>query len=92
MTEFITQVGKDIGYRLVFKTDDKDKFLYMQEQATRCIDNKHKEKSSRHGRWQHGVDGTAYAFCTACKTRMSAFLYGYAYCPHCGAKMDGEVE
>lgn len=44
MTEFTTQAGEDIGYRLVFRTDDKDKFLYMQEQARECVDNKYKEK------------------------------------------------
>lgn len=51
MTEFFTQVGENIGYRLVFRTDDKDKFLYMQEQARKCVDNKHKEENVLHGHW-----------------------------------------
>ena len=40
MTLFNTQQGKGIGYRLQFETDDKEKFLYMQECARRCVDGK----------------------------------------------------
>jgi len=39
MTIFNTQQGKGIGYRLQFETDDKDKFLYMQECARKCVDD-----------------------------------------------------
>ena len=41
MTSFNTQQGKDTGYKLQFETDDKEKFLYMQECARKCVDNKH---------------------------------------------------
>lgn len=43
----------------------------------------------RHGRWEW-KDGAAY--CTAHKGKTNPSLYGYGYCPLCGAKMDGESE
>ena len=44
----------------------------------------------RHGHWSMTEDGAAY--CSACKRKMNAYLYGYARCAICGAKMDGLVE
>ena len=43
----------------------------------------------RHGRWSMTKDGAAY--CSACKRKMNPYLYGYAHCAMCGAKMDGGV-
>lgn len=40
----------------------------------------------RHGRWEW-KDGAAY--CTAHKGKTNPLLYGYGYCPLCGARMDG---
>lgn len=51
MTFFNTQTGKDIGFFLQFETDDKEKFLFMQEKARKCVDNKHKEEPVRYGHW-----------------------------------------
>lgn len=41
----------------------------------------------RHGRWEW-KGGAAY--CTAHKRKLSSHVYGYAYCPWCGAVMDKE--
>lgn len=41
----------------------------------------------KHGTWQHTDDGAAR--CTSCKRKMNPYVYGYAYCPLCGARMDG---
>ena len=41
----------------------------------------------RHGRWSMTKDGAAY--CSACKRKMNPYLYGYAHCAMCGARMDG---
>jgi len=43
----------------------------------------------RHGRWSMTKDGAAY--CSACKRKMNPYLYGYAHCAMCGARMDGGV-
>ena len=43
----------------------------------------------RHGRWSMTKDGAAY--CSACKRKMNPYLYGYAHCAMCGARMDGCV-
>lgn len=56
MTFFNTQEGKDIGYRLQFETDDKEKFIYMQEKARNCIDNIFKDDTVRHGHWNLSAD------------------------------------
>ena len=40
-----------------------------------------------HGRWLTNKSGAAC--CSACKREMNPNLFGYAYCPQCGAKMDG---
>lgn len=46
-------------------------------------------KPVRHGHWVFN-DRDGYAFCTACKTKMNPYVYGYGYCPMCGARMDGK--
>lgn len=44
----------------------------------------------RHGKWIYeSNNGRPYAYCTACKTKMNPTLYGYGFCPFCGAKMNG---
>ena len=54
-----------------------------------------------HGRWltleeyaeKIGADPTVYVggwcFCSECEQQMRA-IYGWNYCPNCGAKMDGD--
>lgn len=45
----------------------------------------------KHGTWYRGMTKTVvYAGCSVCRKRMHYFSYGYAYCPSCGAKMDGK--
>ena len=45
----------------------------------------------RHGKWTFNANnGHPYAHCSSCDRKMSTTLYGYAYCPRCGAKMDGD--
>lgn len=39
------------------------------------------------GRWRKTEGGAA--FCTACKTKMNGYLFGYGCCPMCGARMKG---
>lgn len=47
----------------------------------------------RHGRWEvkrHKLFGNSYDYvCSACGCDYA--LAEYNYCPHCGAKMDGET-
>ena len=47
-----------------------------------------------HGKWQTNRLDDAYCVCTVCKkvTRIPRYVGGmlYAYCPHCGARMDGK--
>lgn len=44
----------------------------------------------RHGHWV--VCGTFDDFltCSVCNSNKYPFGYGFAYCPNCGARMDGE--
>ena len=44
----------------------------------------------RHGHWTITKDGAAH--CSSCKRKMNSYVYGYAYCPLCGAKMDKRSE
>jgi hypothetical protein len=48
----------------------------------------------RHGKWNCDDDMFEYAICSACKWDSGeAWEYAkkrFAYCPHCGAKMDAE--
>ena len=48
----------------------------------------------KHGEWSIGKEpsGSVYAYCSACKRKMSPSCYGYARCALCGAKMDGGNE
>ena len=42
----------------------------------------------QHGRWKcHGDCGVTE--CSACGWSIEEYVGDYAYCPHCGAKMDG---
>ena len=44
----------------------------------------------RHGRWKcHGDCGVTE--CSACGWSIEEYVGNYAYCPNCGAKMDGWV-
>ena len=89
MTFFNTQTGKDIGFFLPFETDDKEKFLFMQEQARKCVDNKHKEEPVRHGHWiEHSNELNKY--CSECKKINGDIYHLEKYCQNCGAKMDGK--
>ena len=46
-----------------------------------------------HGTWYHRTEkGVGYAKCSACCRTMDCYVYGYAYCPLCGARMDGSKE
>lgn len=46
----------------------------------------------KHGKWTTGQEpsGSVYAHCSACNRKMNSYCYGYAFCPLCGARMDGE--
>lgn len=43
-----------------------------------------------HGKWLNGKTFLENAVCSNCKTTYEAYYSKYQYCPHCGAKMDGE--
>lgn len=47
----------------------------------------------KRGAWSRGKEssGGIYAHCSACDTKMDYSCYGYAYCPLCGARMDGKI-
>ena len=45
----------------------------------------------RHGQWKcHGDCGVTE--CSACGWSIEEYVGDYAYCPNCGAKMDGGVD
>ena len=45
----------------------------------------------RHGRWKcHGDCGVTE--CSVCGWSIEAYVGDYAYCPNCGAKMDGGAD
>ena len=51
----------------------------------------------RHGRWIQSKTVPAYHYCSLCKVthkmKRSCNVYVFTkYCPHCGAKMDGEKD
>ena len=51
--------------------------------------------SVRHGRWithEVQINGYAYAICecTVCGASRPTILFPLAYCPNCGARMDGK--
>lgn len=84
MTFLNTGARKD-GYFLHFETDDKEKYLYMQEQARKCIDNAYTTDFAPvvHAEWIQ--DGCMYK-CSNCGNHES--YYDDCYCRVCGAKMD----
>lgn len=44
-----------------------------------------------HGRWSHDCEG--YVRCSVCNEHEpNGFAIFYAYCPSCGAKMDGGAD
>ena len=48
-----------------------------------------KAEPIKHGRWID--DGDSILHCTCCHRYIRRIVpVGYTYCPHCGAKMDGE--
>ena len=45
----------------------------------------------RHGEWKKcGSKAPDYSRCSCCNTVFGVIVDDYKYCPHCGAKMDGE--
>lgn len=42
----------------------------------------------KHGKWNKEYDRSPRYVCTVCKHLFNN--KGYKYCPHCGARMDGE--
>jgi len=64
MTRFNTQEGNG-EFRLQFETDDKDKFLYMQEKARRCVDNNMDEEVEQN---RNAVDETERAYKYICES------------------------
>lgn len=96
MTSFNTGAGKD-GYFLRFETDDKEQYLYMQDQARKCIDNAYKTDFApvRHGHWLRPFPSTPKSYvriCSVCKGTAYAIGKEYDYCPNCQAVMDEEVD
>lgn len=81
--EILTAVRK-VGVKV-----DKDELVkaiaYERDQYQKGYEDGRSD-AVRHGRWEW-KGGAAY--CTAHKGKLSPRTYGYAYCPICGAKMDG---
>lgn len=98
MTFFNTGAGKD-GYFLHFETDDKEKYLYMQKQARKCIDNAYTTDVVPvvHAHWE--TVRTRKKRCSNCHApkpyrkdkRGYCLVWDSKRCPNCGAKMDEEV-
>ena len=54
----------------------------------RAINTSADVETVRHGRWKcHGDCGVTE--CSACGWSIEEYVCDYAYCPNCGAKMDG---
>lgn len=47
-------------------------------------------RPERHGRWVDYKHNTSAIQCTVCEHIFESAIFGYAYCPICGAKMDGD--
>lgn len=47
-------------------------------------------RPERHGHWVDYKHNTTAIQCTACEHVFESAIFGYAYCPVCGAKMDGK--
>lgn len=80
MTSFNTGAGKD-SYFLHFETDDKEKYLYMQEQARKCIDNAYITDFAPvvHAHWIKVEKYPPFYKCSNCNVwvNLSLFLYRY---------------
>lgn len=59
------------------------------EKLCKNFKNKSDYAEVKHGTWSRGTELSEYARCSACNRKMNSYCYGYAYCPLCGAKMDG---
>ena len=84
-TWFNTQTGCG-KYHLQFETDDREKYLVMQEVARRCVDGTH-GIIVPFGRWENQDSSYTRFRCSNCKC--NNFSGRWKYCPACGAKMDG---
>ena len=61
-----------------------------------CIKSQHTADvvEIRHGKW---IESSCYNICSVCEKYVHAWnddgdLQEFAYCPNCGAKMDGDTE
>lgn len=83
-------------YEITFGTKDYKKVKAVEKVCCAVIDKNVNSPDDveivRHGRWElkrHKLFGNSYDYvCSACGCDYA--LAEYNYCPHCGAKMDGD--
>ena len=97
-TSWKSQMG-DGNYALQFETDDVEKYKLVEKSAQMAVDGKTTADivEVKHGKWieKEEIYGDVYYTCSNCNndwttidgTPQENFM---AYCPNCGAKMDGE--
>lgn len=75
--------GRHIGE---YEIDDG---VYSDGVENECLTFKNKADYAevKHGEWKASVMGTGAPHCSVCNGVAPS---RYIYCPHCGAKMDGE--
>ena len=68
----------------------RDEFIKIAINA--CDKSNAEVAEVKHGKWEvRTVRGEAELYCSVCGNS-PGILYQYRFCPHCGAKMDLEVE
>lgn len=97
---------EDKYFRITFETDNRDKFLRMQQTARDCIDNNFTLKTEcEHGKWEQVSKSNLYDAnekvvdieilykCSKCQYHYEFYWSEkkFNFCPNCGAKMENEV-
>ena len=73
--------------------DDKASIIFRAGMKTviRIVKNQDTVDPVKHGHWEFAKD--VYVSCSVCGVTILLFnAENPNYCPHCGAKMDGEAE
>ena len=84
--------------KLTANVDDKDEMIATLSVVSKFVNNQHGVDAEpvRHGRWgtYHitGYDGLHPTYTVPCSACAYEAIFTYRYCPHCGARMDGEEE
>ena len=87
MNEFITRVDDD-KYEVIFKTDEHDKYITVQDLCRKLIDHEKPDetqyrqiKTMQPYRWR----------CGKCNYEQAQTLHFPNFCPNCGRKVTGMI-